>query len=150
MKLTHEEAQARVPVPPEQVRQALEQITIATRSWHDFHHGTMVQCDELCEALPACEAALGWPAAPNQTRWIVRFNYADDQSYESCVLMTSDQAKLTQSLLSTLQREQRIYDAEVMPWSFVAPATFKDFCTDIEDEFHDSVKLLEAEGGSRQ
>jgi hypothetical protein len=38
---------------------ALRKITEQARSWHDFHHGdTIVQCDEICECLPECEAVL--------------------------------------------------------------------------------------------
>ncbi|SRR6266566_1116617 len=39
--------------------EALRKITTAARSWHDFHHGdTIVQCDEICAALPTAEAAI--------------------------------------------------------------------------------------------
>jgi hypothetical protein len=39
--------------------EALRKIAKAARSWHDFHHGSnMIQCDEICEALPAVEDAI--------------------------------------------------------------------------------------------
>jgi hypothetical protein len=41
---------------------ALLRLVSVARSWHDFHHGsTTVQCDEICEALPAAERALWLP-----------------------------------------------------------------------------------------
>jgi len=43
----------------EAMRTALERITEAAKSWHEFHHGSdIVQCDEICACLPECEAAL--------------------------------------------------------------------------------------------
>ncbi len=43
----------------EELRSALRTITAAAQSWHDFHHGSNdIQCDAICEALPAARAAL--------------------------------------------------------------------------------------------
>lgn len=44
----------------EQLRAALQRFVTAAKSWHDFHHGSeTVQCDWLCECIPAAERALG-------------------------------------------------------------------------------------------
>lgn len=42
-----------------QLRSALQRFVTAAKSWHDFHHGSKtVQCDWICECLPAGEKAL--------------------------------------------------------------------------------------------
>lgn len=38
---------------------ALRAFVAAAKSWHDFHHGSKdIQCDALCECIPAAEEAL--------------------------------------------------------------------------------------------
>jgi hypothetical protein len=42
-----------------QLRAALQRFVTAAKSWHDFHHGSQtVQCDWICDCLPAGEKAL--------------------------------------------------------------------------------------------
>jgi hypothetical protein len=42
-----------------ELEQALRPITMAAKSWHDFHHSSKdIQCDAICEALPAALKAL--------------------------------------------------------------------------------------------
>jgi hypothetical protein len=54
----HENAALRSRI--ERLEGALRAITKVAQDWHDFHHGdSIVQCDEICEALPAARAALG-------------------------------------------------------------------------------------------
>lgn len=49
-----------------QVRAALQRFVTAAKSWHNFHHGSeTIQCDWLCECIPAGEKALaGIPEHP--------------------------------------------------------------------------------------
>lgn len=43
----------------DQLRAALQRFVTAAKSWHDFHHGSQtVQCDWICECMPAGEKAL--------------------------------------------------------------------------------------------
>jgi hypothetical protein len=50
-----------------QLRSALQRFVIAAKSWHDFHHGSQtVQCDWICECMPAGERALA--DIPEQTQ----------------------------------------------------------------------------------
>ena len=53
------EADARLIAAVHDMRDALRKFVTAAKSWHDFHHGSAtVQCDWLCECIPAGEAAL--------------------------------------------------------------------------------------------
>lgn len=33
------------------VLSAFRKLEEEARSWHEFHHGTMIECDSICEAL---------------------------------------------------------------------------------------------------
>lgn len=58
------EADARLIAAAPEVLTALQAFVAAAKSWHDFHHGSdTIQCDWLCECLPAAQAAIA-KAAP--------------------------------------------------------------------------------------
>lgn len=40
------------------MKAALEKFVGAAQSWHEFHNHTEIQCDALCDCIPAAQAAL--------------------------------------------------------------------------------------------
>ena len=57
--VVHNQADAPLIAAVPNLLDALRVITAAARSWHDFHHGSnCIDCDEICAALPAAEAAI--------------------------------------------------------------------------------------------